>query len=251
MHKRALVVGMALMMILLIVGSPGWAAPQPQARSVITHPTDGMTVSGVVEIAGIATHPNMNFYQLRYAAGSEETGGSQWVDFAIVEGTQVENNVLGAWDTTTVPDGQYTLALAVWGMGDDPGNPYLFFVRHLTVNNAQPVETPTTEPPTPEPMPTAIAGPTHTPVSVEQPATSTPRPSPTPHAGEGEEIPAPIAGEDEQPGFTFDVDTLRQAFYDGVLLTTSLFALWGLYLLAKAGVRWFLRWRTKRPPGEM
>lgn len=249
MHKRLLVVGMTLT-ILLIVGSPGWAAPQPQARSVITHPTNGMTVSGVVEIAGIATHPNMNFYQLRYAAGPEPAGDSQWIDFAIVEGVQVDNDVLGTWDTTTVPDGQYSLALAVWGV-DDPNNPYLFFTIHVTVNNAQPVETPTTEPPTPEPMPTAVAGPTHTPVSVEQPATSTPRPSPTPHAGEGEEIPAPVVGEDEQPGFTFDVDTLRQAFCDGVLLTTSLFALWGLYLLAKAGVRWFLRRRTNRPPAEM
>lgn len=249
MHKRLLVVGMTLT-ILLIVGSLGWAAPQPQARSVITHPTNGMTVSGVVEIAGIATHPNMNFYQLRYAAGPEPAGDSQWIDFAIVEGIQVENDVLSTWDTSTVPDGQYTLALAVWGV-DDPNNPYLFFVTHITVNNAQPVETPTTEPPTPEPMPTAVAGPTHTPVSVEQPATSTPRPSPTSHAGEGEEVPAPVVGEDEQPGFTFDVDTLRQAFCNGGLITTSLLALWGLYLLAKAGVRWFLRRRTNRPPAEM
>jgi len=248
MHKRALAMGVALVVILLTMGSPGRAAPLPQARSVITYPSDGMTISGVVEVAGIATHPNMNFYQLRYAAGPEETGGSQWVDFAIVEGKQVENDVLGAWDTTTVPDGQYTLALAIWGQGDDPGNPYLFFVRHLMVNNAQPVETPTPETPTSEPMPTAVVGPMPTPVPVEQPATPTPRPSPTSSERGDEGVIAPVAGEGEQSGPTFNVDALRNAFCDGALITVSLLALWGLYLLAKASVRWFLRWQHTKPP---
>jgi len=41
---------------------------------------------------------------------------------------------------------------------------------------------------------------------------------------------------------------LRSAFCDGILITVSLFALWGLYLLVKAGVRWFLRQRHTHPP---
>ena len=130
MHKRILAVVTALVMILLAAGRPGWAAPQPQARSVITYPSSGMTISGLVEVTGIATHPNISSYQVRYAAGPEPTGDSQWVDFAIVQALQVEDGVLGTWDTTLVPDGQYTLALAVWGI-DDAASPYVFFVTHL------------------------------------------------------------------------------------------------------------------------
>jgi len=241
MHKRALIVGMILVMILFALGSPGRAAPPLQARSIITYPTDGATISGVVEITGIATHPNMNFYQLRYAPGPEATGDSQWVDFAIVEGTQVENNVLGRWDTTIIPDGQYTLAMAVWGHNDAAN--YVAFVTHLSVNNAQPVPSPTpeTEQPTPEPMPTAEAGPTPTSVSIDQPATPTPRPSPTPQAEEGEDVGTPSASEEEQPAVPFDTEGLRGAFCNGVLITAMLFLLCGLYLLAKASIRWYLR----------
>jgi hypothetical protein len=249
MHKRVRAVGIALLMILLGVHAPGWAAPLVQARSVITNPTDGMTISGVVNVTGIATHPNMRFYQLRFAAGPQPTGDSQWVDFAIVEGAQVENDVLAAWDTTIIPDGQYTLALAVWGL-DDAASPYVFFVTNLTVNNAQPVETPTPEPPTPEPTPTAVVGPTATPVSVEQPPTATSSASPTPESGfeEAEEIATPSAGEEEE-GFSLPIDfvDLRSAFLSGSKVALLLFLLWAIYLFVKALVRWLLRQRVRKP----
>jgi hypothetical protein len=244
MRKRVLVVWMALMTLLLGIGSPGWAAPQPQVRSAISYPQTGMTVSGAVEVRGFAIHPNIHFYQVRYAAGPEATGGSQWVDFAIVEGVQVENDVLGTWDTTTVPDGQYTLALAVWGV-NDPDNPYLFFVTHLTVNNAQPVATPTPEEVTPEPMPTAAIGPTPTSVPIQHPATPTPRPSPTSVGEEGGEDVPPSGDEGEdQPRFRLDTEGLQNAFCTGGLITVMLFLLWGLYMLARASVRWYLRQST-------
>ena len=246
MYKRTLAVGIALVIILAAAGPPGWAAPQPQARSVVTYPADGMTISGVVEVTGFATHPSINAYQLRYAAGPQPTGDSQWVDFAIVQGTQVEDNVLGAWDTTGVPDGQYTLALAVWG-ANDAASPYVFFVTNLTVNNAQLVATPTPEPPTPEPMPTAVVGPTPTPVAVEQPATPTPRPSPTPRQEVTEEATPSSNGEEDEAKMFLDVDEMRAAFCTGGLITTFLFLLWCLYLLTKVGVRWFLRQRSGPP----
>jgi hypothetical protein len=249
MHKRILAVGTALVMILLTVSSPAWAAPHLQARSVVTYPTEGMTISGVVEVTGIATHPNMDFYQVRYAAGPEPTGGSQWVDFAIVDGTQVEDGVLGAWDTTVIPDGQYTLAIAVWGV-NDPSGPYVFFVNHLTVNNAQPVPTPTIEEPTPEPMPTAVVGPTPTLVAIEQPATPTPRPSPMPRSEVAEGTLTPSTGEDEGFSVPLDVTELRTAFCTGGLITVLLLLLWGVYLVAKAGVRWFLRQQRTNRPGS-
>jgi hypothetical protein len=239
---------MALVVALLTVSSPGWAAPQSQARSIITYPTDGMTVSGMVEVTGIATHPNIREYWLRYAAGPQPTGDTQWIDFAIVAGTQVENDVLATWDTTVLPDGEYTLALAIWGV-DDANSPYVFFVTHLTVNNAQPVATPTPEeePPTPEPMPTVVAGPTPTPVRVEQPATSTPPPSPTSEGGATEETATPSSGEEGGFSLPLDVPELRAAFFTGGRMALFLFALWGLYMLVKVVVRWLLRRRPDLP----
>jgi hypothetical protein len=232
----------AFVIILLAESLSGWAAPQPQARSIVTYPADGMVISGAVDVIGIATHPNMQSYQLRYAAGPQPTGNSQWVDFAIVEGTQMEDGVLGTWDTTTVPSGQYTLALAVWGL-DDAASPYVFFVMNLTVDNSQPIETPTPEPLTPEPLPTAVVGPTPTPVQVEQPATPTPRPSPTSRSEVIEETATPST-EEEGIGEILDIEKLNTAFCSGGRITVLLFSLWGLYLLAKVGVRWFLRRRT-------
>lgn len=251
MHKRILVVVVVLVMVLLTVGSPGWAAPQYQARSVISYPTDGMTISGVVDVTGVAAHPNMSLYQVRFAAGPQPAADTQWIDFVYVEGgAQVDNGVLGTWDTTIIPDGQYTLALAVWG-ANDAASPYVFNVTNLTVNNAQPVVTPTPEeePPTPEPMPTAVVGPTPTSVSVEQPPTPTLPPSPTPD-GEGEEaeeVATPSAGAEEEFSLPVDFADLRAAFLTGGKIALLLFVLWALYLFVKAVVRWFLRQRTIGP----
>lgn len=244
MHKRVLTVGTALVMILLTGGSPGWAAPQPQVQYSITYPTEGMTISGVVDIRGSANHPGAQWwYNVSYAPGAEPTGDSQWVSLAQVENTLVQSDVLAVWDTTAVPDGMYTLALTVKGQ-DDPIY-WQQFVRRLVVNNAQPVKTPTPETPTPEPMPTAVVGPTPTPVPVEQPATPTPRPSPAPRGEEGEEASPPSTGEERRFNVPLDVGRLRGAFCNGALMTVLLFLLWGLYLLVKAGVRWFLRQHTR------
>ncbi len=245
MHKRILIVGTALVMILFTTSSPGWAAPHLQARSIITYPSDGVTVGGAVDVTGIATHPNMRFYQLRFAAGPRPTGDSQWVDFAIVEATQVENGVLATWDTSVIPDGEYTLALAVWGV-DDAASPYVFFVNNLRVNNAAAPATPTTEPPTPESLPTEVVGPTATPVSVEQPPTPTPLPSPTPEIEEVEESPTLT---EDGGGFSLPIDfaALRAAFVNGGRVTFVLFLLWALYVFIKALVRWILRQGIKMP----
>jgi hypothetical protein len=249
MYKRMLAVGMVLvlMLVLFTANSSILAAPQLQARSVITYPTDGVTVGGVVDVMGIATHPNIRMYQIRYAAGPQPAADSQWVDFAIVEGTQVENDVLGTWDTTIIPDGSYTLALAVWGL-DDAASPYVFFVTNLRVNNAEPVATPTPETPTPEPLPTEEVGPSPTPVSVEQPPTSTPHPSPTPDSEvTEEEVPAPTQDDGAEFSLPIDFTELRAAFISGGKVTLLLFGLWALYIFVKAVVRWLLRQGLRAP----
>jgi len=246
MDRRILMAALALMVVLLAVGPVGWAAPLFQAQSMITFPTDGTTVSGQVEVRGVATHPNIDFFQVRYAPGAGVVADSQWQDFSIVQGIQVQDDLLGTWDTTQLPDGQYVLALAVWGR-DDPNNPYVSFVTNLTVNNANPVTTPTPVP-TPTELPaTATLGPTSTPVAVEQPATSTPRATPTVQAT-AEAAPGEEKNGDE-PLLSLDVGPVRDGFCAGGMVTILLLSLWGLYLLAKATLRWLLRRRSESTPG--
>jgi hypothetical protein len=247
MNKWFVIVGVVLSVFVALV-PVGQAAPLRQARAIINYPTDGMTVSGEVEVKGIATHPNLDFYQLRYAPGPEPTGDSQWVDFALVEGQGVENDVLGTWDTTQIPDGQYTLALAVWG-SNDSASPYVFFVNSVTVNNAQPVASPTpAQTPTPqEAPPTPTQGPTPTPVTVEQPATSTPRPTETPLVEDGEVIATPASDDDDGLDMALNFGQVREAFCNGGLITLSLLALWGVYVFSKTLIRWYLRQRTEPP----
>lgn len=246
MGKRVLLLGLVLVIGLLGLVPVGRAAPLYQAQATITYPTDGTTVSGQVEVQGVALHPNMDFYQVRHAPGGQPTADTQWQDFSIVEGEQVDNGVLGVWDTTQIPDGQYTLALAVWGV-DDPNNPYLFFVTNITVNNANPVASPTPEEQEPtEVPPTPTLGPTPTPVVVEQPATATPRPTPTVQTNI---TPTPTITVDEEPSIALNLGEIQDSFCAGGLITVLLLSLWGLYLLAKAGLRWFLRRRSQTSSG--
>ncbi len=246
MHKRMLLVGLALLTGLFAVVPVGRAAPLFQAQSMITYPTDGTTVSGEVQVKGVALHPNMDFYQVRYAAGAQPAADSQWKDFAIVEGQQVDDDVLGTWDTTQIPDGQYTLALAVWGV-NDANNPYVFFATNITVNNTNPVPTPTPEEQEPTDVPaTPTVGPSPTPVAVEQPATSTPRPTPTLSASL---LPTPTISASDEPSMSLNVGQIRDGFCVGGLITVLLLSFWGLYLLAKAGLRWFLRQRSQPSSG--
>lgn len=244
MEKRILAGGIVLLALLLAVGPVGQAAPLFQAQSMITYPSDGATVSGQVEIRGVARHPNMDFYQLRYAPGPQPEGGSQWQDFAIVEGQQVENDVLGTWDTGQLPDGQYTLALAVWGV-NDPNNPYVYFVTNVTVDSSVVVDTPTPEVTPTEEAPTPTAGPTPTPESVEQPPTPTPRPTPTRGAGAIEETPTASSDDGLDLGAALRLDQLSDGFCTGGLVSLIALGLWGAYVVAKAGVRWFLRQRSR------
>ena len=126
MYKRVLAVGVALAIALLAAVLPGRAAPLRQWRSVITYPEAGATVGGIVEIRGIATHVNFDSYQVRYAPGSNVVADSAWVDIVMLVPNPVDNGVLCTWDTTTLPDGPYVLALAVWGCGEDePRGPQL------------------------------------------------------------------------------------------------------------------------------
>ncbi|MFN2272842.1 MAG: hypothetical protein ACK2US_18510 [Anaerolineae bacterium] len=238
MYKRVLAAGIALAVVLLGVVLPSRAAPLHQWRSVITYPEPGMTVGGIVEIKGIATHARFDSYQVRYAPGSNVVADSAWVDIVMLVPNPVDNGVLCTWDTTTVSDGPYVLALAVWGL-EDAENPHVHFVEHIIVDNSSfvPSPEPTAES---EPAATVPAGPTATLPSIVQPPTSTPRSSAEPGAGEeiGTFTPTP---EPEEPAFAVDTSMWQDAFCTGGLITVMLFLLWGLYMMAKASIRWYMR----------
>lgn len=233
-----------------VQGRPGIAAPLNQdAVMTITSPTEGSTLSGQVNVLGTATHPNFNSYGLLYASGARVTGETNWrLDNPIawnVE-TMVVNGVLGTWDTTQVPNGQYVLALAVFEIGNE--TPMVYFINNLTVNNeeATPTPEPTTTPEAEEPgaEPTADeAGPPPAAPTIALPPTSTPRPTatigPVGTTDEGDDD-----GDDEGgllPTDIFSVEAVREAFRTGAQLAFLLYAVGLLYALAKAVIRYYLR----------
>lgn len=222
------------------------APPAQEDQIAIFSPADGAVVGGVVEIVGSVTHPSFDRYSLYYAPGPAPTAQSTWTPIVLDVREPVVNGVLGSWDTAAltedgqrvVPDGVYTLTLVRWRQGST--TPDQIFVRNITVYN-EVVATPT---PTLTPLPTPVPA-TPTPVPVEQPPTATPRPSP-PSPGETPTA-APLEEETERDGLTFDLLEMRSAFLRGVRTTILLFAAWGLYVLGKAGYRYYLR--TRRPTG--
>ncbi|MGB9890329.1 MAG: hypothetical protein ACPLTQ_11765 [Anaerolineae bacterium] len=245
-RKLALIWG-SLLVTLLAAGGHLKAAPLPQENVVIiTFPTNGATVSGVVQILGSVAHPNFDRYSIYYAPGPAATATSQWQPLILDVRQQVLNGVLAQWDTTAlaedgsplVPNGVYHMVLIRYREGDVTDS---FFVNNITVLNeaATPTPTPTEEAveiPTPEPG-------TPTPVPVEMPPTPTPRPSPTPRPGATPT--APAGGGTGRGTSALDGGQILGAFLRGARTTLLLFGLWGLYLLGKALFRYYLRTRGR------
>jgi hypothetical protein len=244
--------GILLSIIILLAGvGQGWAAPLPQdAVWMVSYPGEGSTISGVVNIQGTATHPNFVSYGILFASGDTVTGGTLWRhDSPIIWNNQsmVVNGTLGTWDTTTVPNGKYVLALVVYEAGNE--TPNVYFVQNLTVQNEP--ATPTPEP-TPEATPTEI-GATPLPAegaapiapTIEQPPTATPRPTPTlsPGATPG---PDDSGGSEETPKTIISIDAVKEAFKTGAQLAIMLYVIGGLYVAVKAAIRYMLRLQRKK-----
>lgn len=239
--------------LLIVPFHQGQAAPLRQDPVVeITSPTGSSTVSGEVTIQGTATYPNFTSYDVFYAPGTSVTGDTDWRyddPIARTQQSMVVNGVLGTWDTTQIPNGQYVLALVVWEAGND--TPHLYFVNNLTVLNEE--ATPTPEPsPTPdaeEPLiePTLEAGEPPPAPTIEQPPTATPRPTATPSVvgtsdedGNGDDEGGLLSAE------IFSMDAIKEAFVLGTQLAFLLYAVGILYVLAKAVIRYYLRQTRSR-----
>lgn len=157
--------------------TPGMERP----RVVISNPQPGQSIAGLLQVMGSLSMPNLNRYQLEVGIGQQPTAFGL-VDGPIQSPPMGDNVFLARWDTSTVPNGVYTLKLYAV---DNQGR---FIERLVPVNVANgvvqppgilPTETPSivgTPFPTPQPFFTQ-------PPVVTQPAEITPIfgfPTPTP-----------------------------------------------------------------------
>lgn len=93
------------------------AAPQssapaacPDARSVISSPGNGATVSGVVNLVGTATHDQFNFYKVEFAPGADAQQGFTY----LADGRgQVFDGTLASINTRGFANGPWTFQLTV------------------------------------------------------------------------------------------------------------------------------------------
>ena len=201
-----------------------------QGGSGISYPPETEVVQGVIEIQGTAVHPEFWKYELAAAP----FGTQNWFNLGVSE-SQVQSNVLGAWDTRTVPDGVYTLRLRV--VRQD-GNFDEYFTQRVQVANSQPVATPTLVATlTPTVTPTAKP-PTATPVvltpeiptpTLSAPATATP------------DVAAAAGDSGGASGLSIGSLSSRaaSAFVSGAEIVLGVFLAIGIFFGVKGALTWF------------
>jgi len=81
----------------------------PNANAAILLPRNGQQVAGVVQILGRATSPDFQGYLLEWGIGDDP---EQWVTI-VNNPNEVSTGTIGAWNTSGLPDGEYTLRLTV------------------------------------------------------------------------------------------------------------------------------------------
>lgn len=209
-----------------------WATAQDQGVAVVTAPLEGAVVSGIVPILGTATDPRFQRYELAF--GYDPNPTDTWFSIGEPGASQIANDVLGRWDTTSLVDGTYVLRLRVYWSERD----FLeTFVRRVRIQNATPTATPAAiETATPRPTEvTTFTSPAGTQPAIALPPTSTPRPTPGQPG---------IIGGGSSPTIATRLNArlIADAFLNGVRLTLIIFALLGVYV----GLHAFLRSRSRR-----
>lgn len=138
-----------------------------QAQVQISSPEINQEIRGMVPIIGSASTNDFQYYKVEYGVGPNP---SDWALIDRMFETPVINGQLVVWNTTTVPDGVYSLRLRAV---KQDGNYDEFLLRGVIVANTRPTPAPT-ETPTPtetpaEGTPTATAVPGETPALTEEP----------------------------------------------------------------------------------
>ncbi len=229
MRRRLIIPWIAV--LALALGLPIHTAAQDNTSAQITSPKAGDSLFGPVSIQGTASNPNMQRYVLQFDA--QDDSADTWLPIGGPITQQVNNGILGLWNTTTIPDGRYRIRLRVV-LRD--GTVLDAVVENLQISNKQPTPLPTALPPatnTAVPLP-PTAGPSATPL-IQQPPTSTAH-SPT-------ETPVPVvAAQPVDSGTNTSqvgnmLTALGNAFCNGFYLALAVFVIVGLYSLVHVRVR--------------
>lgn len=251
------------LLVLIFTGlAAAWQSPTVSAQSSgITNPESGDIISGQVPITGTAVHPDFLRYEL---AVRRQTGeNADWLVFA--DGVnQVTAGTLAVWDTAAgrdsgnpvFPDGRYQLRLRVVKTDYNYDE---YFVTDLILSNEGPTPTATPDETTAATTATAVPGPNQNSGSTLNPATPipslTPFPTPTPPATPVPPASGPQAntqGSEPDSGLAAQLENantgrIGQAFWLGVKISISIFALLALYLVLRTIFRWLWRvaWAKK------
>ncbi|MBI5878677.1 MAG: hypothetical protein HZB53_13590 [Chloroflexi bacterium] len=128
------------------VPAAGAAALQQDCSGVsITSPKANDAVRGRVDISGSANIPQFQFYKVEYAPTSNPSDSSFANVGPDVRRTAVQSGLLDVWDTSSLPDGPYTVRLTVVDIrGNFPCPPVQ--VRPIVVSNRAATRTPTATP---------------------------------------------------------------------------------------------------------
>lgn len=163
---KHLVLRLLLALVWLLPAGVG-AMPALQYQGAISSPRANAVLRGQVVVEGTANHPDFWKYEVRVTPGlNPNVRDDQWFRVLVRE-QAVNNGQLAVWDTTTVPDGVYTLRLRVVRRD---GNWQDFDVLPLNVGNTvQPTAVPAPPTATPEPPPTPEEASTPTPDSAASP----------------------------------------------------------------------------------
>jgi hypothetical protein len=219
-----LLLRLGVFLVVLIEAAPGRSPQEQGSEAVITSPRDRAEARDKVSIRGTATHPDFWRYEVAY--GPEPNPGDQWILIGAVHETQVVDNVLETWDTTLLPDGNYSLRLRVVRRD---GNYDEYFVRQISVANTQPTDTPTPPEVTPIPTDTPTPLPPTPTIVIELPILPSPTPQPLATT-------APVIRPTPTPApsfFSVNLPNLGGAFCWGAGAAAFVFLLVGLLALLR------------------
>lgn len=225
---------------------PNHAAAQDEITAVITAPVEGQQLFGPVNITGSAGHATA-FASYRLEYDNLNDSAQQW--FLVQEPVtqQVNNGVLGTWNTNMVPDGVYQIRLIVLLNNEQTGE---YIVSNLRVVNSQPTPVPTVASGLAESADITLTPGGPTPTSpIVQPPSNNPEP---------EALIGPVVTESFTSGETGTASTtsetrrinlgrVRDAFCSGVYLAFGLFAIMLAYSLIRRRLRPYTRrfvWQT-------
>lgn len=118
-----------LWLTLLAAASFVWAQ---DGEIEITSPEPNSEVSGVIDVTGSVSVPDLRNYSLEVTTG-EDLESARWTPVTLPARDPVEDGVLAQWDTSIVPDDTYTLRLRV---ALTSGETETVTVEGITVANA-------------------------------------------------------------------------------------------------------------------